>query len=307
VAAGVCKMACFHPLSAFQREDGSIVFNETGKISRSLVLPCGRCTGCRLERSRQWAVRILHESQMHDFSSFITLTYDDDKLKSISLVYRDFQLFMRRVRKVYGKGVRFFMCGEYGDQFGRPHFHACLFGVHFADRQFYRTLPSGFRIYRSSTLEGLWPYGYTSVADVSFESAAYVARYCMKKITGAPAEEHYTRVDWRYGDLVQVEPEFCQMSLKPGIGAKWFEKYAREVYPRDFVVVRGTKAKPPRAYDKWLKKNKDAFSDLDRIAVEQSRIDKAALVEQDNTAERLNVREVVAKARLNLTQRGMFK
>lgn len=299
-------MACFYPLPAWQRKDGSIAFKEPADSVRALTLPCGQCVGCRLERSRQWAVRILHEARMHENSVFVTLTYDPDKLKSISLVYRDFQKFMRRLRASRcGQNVRFFMCGEYGDLHGRPHFHACLFGVFFDDREFYRELPSGFKIYRSAELERLWPHGYSSVADVSFESAAYVARYCMKKVTGNNAAEHYKRVDWRFGDIVEVEPEFCKMSLKPGIGYPWFEKYGEQVYPVDYVIVNGRKVKPPRAYDKWLKKNVDQFSELTRIDVETSRLDKAALVAEDNTADRLAVREAVTKARLKFKLRGL--
>lgn len=299
-------MACFHPLSAWQQKDGAIVFKESPTSVRALTLPCGQCIGCRLERSRQWAVRVMHEAQMHEYSSFVTLTYSEDSLKSLSLRYKDYQLFMRRLRKAFnGQKVRFFMAGEYGEQFNRPHFHACLFGVHFHDRQYYRTLPSGFKVYTSKKLEELWPHGYSSIGDVTFESAAYVARYVCKKVTGNNAEEHYKAWDWRLGREIEVQPEFCQMSLKPGIGYPWFEKYGSEVFPHDRVVVNGHAAKPPRAYDKWMKKHPEVFSELDRIAVETSRLDKAMLVAEDNTRERLDVREIVAKARLNLKKRGL--
>lgn len=294
-------MACFHPISAWQLEDGTVVFVERSSVARSLTLPCGQCVGCRLERSRQWAVRCVHESQMHDFSVFVTLTYDNDHLRSSSLIYRDFQLFMKRLRKAKGP-VRFYMCGEYGEGGSRPHFHACLFGVFFEDREVLKVLPSGSTLYTSEELKRLWPFGFSSIGDVTFESAAYVARYVMKKVTGSGAADHYLSVSAATGEVVERVPEFNRMSLKPGIGAKWFEKYAREVYPRDFVVLNGVKMKPPKYYDKVLEK-----TDLGKAAdVEFGRLQRMATAEYDNSPERLKVREVVTKSRLSFKKRSIL-
>lgn len=296
-------MPCFHPISAFQLESGEVVFVEKGRIKRPLSLPCGQCVGCRLERSRQWAVRCLHEAQLHEFNVFVTLTYDDDHLPTNnSLDYRHYQLFMKRLRKDFsGRKVRFYMCGEYGEQFQRPHFHALLFNCFFTDRKQYTKLPSGSWLYSSERLSELWPYGFSSIGDVTFESAAYISRYCMKKVTGPAAQAHYERVDWATGELYSVTPEFNKMSLKPGIGAEWFRKYRSEVYTnnidgtKDFVVVRGVKMKPPRYYDNLLKSAEDFSSDY----VEFLRQKKAAKHLEDNTPERLAVREECAKARLS--------
>lgn len=286
-------MACFKPLQAWQLESGEVVFAERGRVSRALTLPCGQCIGCRLERSRQWAVRCMHESQMHDASSFVTLTYRKEDLESPSLCYRDFQLFCKRARRKLGP-FRFYMCGEYGEDYGRPHFHACLFGLFFDDRVWFRRLPSGFNVYRSPVLEELWPHGYSSVGDVTFESAAYVARYIVKKVTGSLAESHYVSED---GEC--LVPEFTRMSLKPGIGATWLEKFRGDVYPRDFVVVRGVKCKPPRFYDA-------AFRAVDPVAmdfVDLDRYIKSGAIQEDTTPARLAVRETVAKARLVFKKR----
>lgn len=297
-------MACFYPLKAWQTEAG-MVFHETADSLRSLFLPCGQCVGCRLERSRQWAVRCMHESQMHDVNSFVTLTYSEDSLSSWSLVYSDFQKFVKRLRRARAtKSVRFYMCGEYGDDFGRPHFHACLFGVHFPDREYWRDLPSGGRLYTSKELERLWPHGFSSIGDVTFESAAYVARYVMKKMTGQNAEKHYQLMDQETGEVINRVPEFNRMSLKPGIGYPWFEKYKREVFPRDEVVVNGFKAKPPRYYDKLLEKDL-SFSEENKCNVEFGRWTRAARTEYDCTPERLKVREVVTHARLNFKKRTL--
>lgn len=234
-------------------------YQPRGDVLGSLELRCGQCIACRLERSRQWAVRCMHEASLYRANSFVTLTYDDSHLESLSLRYRDFQLFCKKARRKLGP-FRFFMCGEYGESEWRPHFHSAMFGVHFGDRYPWRRSASGFQLYRSATLEGLWPHGNSEIGDVTFESAAYIARYVTKKVTGDAAAEHYARVDPRTGELVQLEPEFCQMSRggrggQGGIGAPWFRKYQREVFPRDRVVIRGAEARPPRSYMELLRKS----------------------------------------------------
>lgn len=284
-------MPCYYPLTAYQDANGTVVFVERGAhdFVRTLQLPCGQCVGCRLERSRQWAVRCVHEAQLHRENSFITLTYRDMP-ENASLSYRDFQLFMKRLRKNGHQGARFFMCGEYGDDFGRPHFHACLFNCGFADKELHMTTGSGMRIYRSKELEKLWTLGFSSIGDVTFQSAAYVARYVMKKITGEDALEHY-------GKRVA---EFCHMSLKPGIGAGWIDRYMTDVYPEGFVVVNGVKIRPPKYYDKKIKKRDD-----DEWARQvMMREKRAHETFADNTEERLEVKRKVTIAKIGFLKRG---
>lgn len=294
-------MPCFSPLEAFQLDDGRVVFSERGGVRRALSLACGQCIGCRLDRSRQWAVRCMHEAQMHERNSFVTLTYSNDFVPTNgSLEYGDFQLFMRRVRKRCGR-VRFYMCGEYGEVTKRPHFHACLFGVDFDDREFLRVLPSGCRIYRSALLEDLWPFGFCSVGDVTFDSAAYVARYICKKVTGSAAADHYRRVDVISGEVFSLVPEFCHMSLKPGIGAGWFSKFTADAFPLDYVIMNGQKCKVPKYY-KTLLKAIDPFmcDDLDFSRELYSRN-----VAGDVTPARLFAREIVARAGLEFKKRSL--
>ncbi|WNK12899.1 MAG: replication initiator protein [Microvirus sp.] len=295
-------MACFSPLSAFQTDGGQVIFSERGSIRRPLQLPCGQCIGCRLERSRFWAVRCMHESQMHDFSSFVTLTYDSDNA-SQSLNYRDYQLFMKRLRKRLGP-ARFYMCGEYGEQFKRPHFHACLFGCYFHDRVVHSRSASGSTIYRSPTLEELWPEGFSSIGDVTFESAAYCARYVMKKVTGDRAEEHYKRVSLSSGELIDVVPEFSHMSNRPGIGAGWFSKYHSDVFSKgkDGVRIFDRKQKAPRAYLEYLKRlDPDLAEDI-----AQRRYDSITdEIVANNEPERLKVREEVTRSRLSFKLRSV--
>lgn len=299
-------MACYHPIPAFQKADRSIVFAERrgDDVVRRLELSCGQCVGCRLERSRQWAIRCVHEAQLHGANCFITLTYDDEHLPTDkSLNYDDFQKFMKRLRKRFCTpgvdnfvpGIRFYMAGEYGEQFARPHYHACLFGFDFPDKEVWRKSPSGMIIYRSKALEELWPFGFSSIGNVTFESAAYVARYIMKKVTGHRSEDAYTDVDLETGEIVKRRPEFNKMSLKPGIGAKWLEKYSADVYPGDYVVMRGKKMKPPKYYDRKFAKEYPVEFDLIQFKREQDGRSRF----EDNSAERLAVKETVAKARLS--------
>lgn len=299
-------MPCYHPITAFQCVDGSIVFTDNLKrndVSRRLSLPCGRCVGCRLERSRQWAVRCMHEASLYDHNVFVTLTYDQEHLPEYnSLDYRHFQLFMKRLRKAFAPiNIRFYMCGEYGEDFSRPHYHACLFNCFFPDRRRISSGGSGATLYRSDLLSSLWPYGFSSIGDVTFESAAYVARYVMKKVTGDAAESHYTTVDPETGEISRRVPEFNKMSLKPGIGAGWFDKYAKDVYPRDYVVSRGTEAKPPRFYDKLLDKK---FPDL-VDEVKFLRYTDAQTRLEDESDERLRDREIVALSRVSSLKRSL--
>lgn len=279
-------MPCYHPASAFKCSDGSIVFTELSRydIIGDIKLPCGQCIGCRIDRSREWSVRCLHEAKCWKENSFITLTYNEENLPSDkSLQYRDFQLFMKRLRERTGLPVRFFMCGEYGELDQRPHYHALLFGYQFPDLQYWGKSPTGHPVYRSAILESLWTKGNSLIGNVSRESAGYVARYCMKKVTGDLADAHYNG----------RTPEFARMSLKPGIGAEFFRKYTSDVLPNDYVVADGIKVPVPRYYDKLFER-----SSGDLEAVKERRIEFGLKHSDNNTPERLAVREEVAKAKL---------
>lgn len=298
-------MPCYHPLSAYQCADGSIVFQERRWFNtvKTLSLPCGQCIGCRLERSRQWAMRCMHEAQLHEKNCFITLTYDNTHLPSDgSLHYKDFQLFIKRLRKKFGNSrIRYYMAGEYGENFGRPHFHACIFGHDFHDKKLWKRSPSGAMLYRSEDLELLWPFGYSSIGDVNFESAAYVARYIMKKVTGHNSKAHYTETNPETGEITTRKPEFNKMSLKPGIGYDWYKKYKSDVYPHDYVIIKGKKVKPPKFYDKKYKT--DNPYEFDEILYKREINGK--LNSEDNTMERLIVKEKVQNAKLQKLKRNL--
>lgn len=231
----------------------------------------------------------MHEGSLHRQKCFITLTYDEAHLPEKGwLDYRDFQLFMKRTRKEFAPSkVRFYMCGEYGGQLGRPHFHALLFGADFDDKEFLSTLPSGGNLYRSDLLARLWPHGFSSRGDLTFESAAYIARYCVQKITGPGAKDHYQG----------RPPEFNHGSLRPGIGARFLEKYEGDIYPFNRVVINGKETKPPRYYAKLYKRRSAFAAQLYEDTIDYDNFLDGVRRAPDNTPARLRAKEEVAAAR----------
>ncbi len=292
-------MACWSPLTGYRTAAGKVTFDRRkGYYDKPVTIACGQCSGCRLERSRQWAVRCMHEASQHADNSFVTLTYDSQNLPSTGgLVLKHWQTFAKRLRHKAGP-FRFYHCGEYGDDTGRPHYHALLFGLDFrADRKHHKTL-RGNPLYTSETLTDTWGKGHCVIGELTYESAAYVARYCMKKVNGKKAEAHYQTVDTRTGEVHQVKPEYTTMSRRPGIGKTWFDKYASDVFPSDEVIVNGKSARPPRYYDTQLDS-----AELDRIKVKRRA--QARPHRDNNTPERLLIRQTIQELRSKQFQRDL--
>lgn len=312
-------MSCYHPIEAFRTPTG-VVFQQLGRhdIIGRVDLPCGQCLGCRLKRSRDWSVRVMHEASLWDRNSFVTLTYSPENLPEQGFLrYRDYQLFMKRLRKYSGHQVRFFMCGEYGPLNLRPHYHACLFNIDFPDQVVAGKSGSGQVFYTSDTLAKLWGLGHVSVQPLTSANAAYTARYVVDKVTGQAANEHYRHVD-EDGVIHQRPPEFSRCSLRPGIGARWFERYGRDVLARDSVVVDGSEFSPPKYYDKLFKRStrqvdRDGFV-ISRDLHKEQRLDRVQFAREqrareafaDNTDERLRVREQVHQARVRNLKRDQL-
>lgn len=265
-------------------------------------IPCGNCLGCRLDRSAEWQTRLIHESKTHVLNCFLTLTYRNEDLPpGGTLVKKHFQDFMKRLRKHTNGGIRFFACGEYGDENRRPHYHAIIFGYDFGDKKHYKKTRSGDVLYTSKLLDKLWGYGDCSIGSVSPDSCGYVARYIMKKITGQLAGEHYKNVDTKTGEIVSILPEYIHMSTRPAIGLNFYEKYKDEITQSDFVVVKGKKRKTPRYYDKRLEKeNPERHEDV-KFLRSQNALKRAA----DNTDERLAIREEVKRATISPLKRNL--
>lgn len=249
-------MPCYHPIAMYRDARGNIC--PSYKLADSdFRVPCGRCIGCRLERSRQWAQRLVDELRFHDRSSFITLTYAPEFLPpGGSLVLRDWQLFFKKLRKqVFPERLRFFHAGEYGEKFKRPHYHAIIFGEDFLDDRYDLSKSDrGDLTWSSPLLDKCWGKGRAVVGSVTFESCAYVARYITKKWFGPSAEDHYWRYDQKTGECYDLTPEYATMSRRRGIGYAHMEAFHDEIFYRDSVYCRGVEMKPPRYYDKVLEK-----------------------------------------------------
>lgn len=309
-------MVCFHPVTGYRSPSGQIVTSrKAGYADREVTRACGGCIGCRLEYSRRWAVRIAHEASLYEDNVFLTLTYRDEDLPELnSLRKRDWQLFMKRLKKrSAGRSIRFFHCGEYGETTQRPHYHAILFNYQFSDRKYLKTADTGHPIYTSQALDETWQLGDCYIGSVTFESAAYCARYVMKKLTGRRKSE--------YGCL---EPEYATQSRRPGVGAPWLSKYKTDIYPSDHVVINGQQQRVPQYYDDLLSQqqsdigywteDKTGFpiwmpykkiSDrTETEAIKDKRTRNARKHSENNTPERMAVREELQQLRLQKLTRS---
>lgn len=275
-------MSCYYP----------VVVPRKGYVDLRQEVACGRCIGCRLSYRRDWAIRCVHEAQSHDRKCFLTLTYRRDNLpEGGSLRPDDLRLFIRRLRReVAPVKVRFFACGEYGEDFSRPHYHVLLFGWDFPDRVVFEK-GGPHKVWTSGSLDRLWSHGFAQIGSLNYETAYYTAGYVMKKVTGEVAGAHYGN----------RHAEFVRMSRMPGIGSEWYERFGSEVFPDDFVVARGKQHPVPRFYLKRLKSDKPLLAE----DVLKRRVKKARLRGFDNTPQRLAVREAVAAGRFKLSRRNL--
>lgn len=307
-------MTCYYPLPAWRTPErgasgkrGITFALSKGVPDLPVSIPCGQCIGCRLDRSRQWALRCTFEASLYERNCFITLTFDDDHLPDDNSVnVRDFQLFMKRlkskVRRSYGSavadGIRFFACGEYGDRLGRPHYHGILFNFDFDDRILFK-VHNDQRYYISAFLADLWPFGHHIIGDVTFESAAYVARYCVKKLTDGSATP--VGLNPRTGRWEPRSPEYGHMSRRPGIGAEWFKMFQSDVFPHDYVVHDGIRMAAPGYFDRLFEvDHPELFA-----KVRAARLKSAWRQRANNTSSRHRVREKVQLARASLLRRGI--
>lgn len=208
-------------------------------VEPTLAVSCGQCLPCRIKKRREWTSRIVLESLSHESSSFITLTYSDDFLPFAesglaTLSRRDFTLFLKRFRKAfdkaYGAKLRFFGVGEYGDESGRPHYHAIVFGG-------CCLAPGSCSVRRSfkqrsvcafcRMIEDCWEAGKIDVGTCTWDSAQYCAGYTVKKMTS----KHDGRLNGR-------EPEFAAPSRRPGIGALSVQSVAQAIDSNDYLARR---------------------------------------------------------------------
>lgn len=323
-------MPCYRPLRAFRFHTGeSRHAHPSGKLKlffnvdlhhlpadlqarhEVLELPCGRCIGCKLRRVSDWALRCVHEASLHERASFLTLTYRTSRLPpNRSLLKRDHQLFFKKLRQVLARlvhgpstrehpavHVRYFMCGEYGAKKGRPHYHAVLFGWDFPDRELVPNPKNHDQpLFTSKLLEETWGHGDVRIGEVTPASAAYVARYTLKKLRAEEGDREY----------LQTGREAPYVVMSKGIGRAWFKTFRSDVFPRDSCLDPDTRTPRavPRFYDKLLQEVDEAASTI----VKEDRVCKSAKGNlADRTPERLRVREQVTALKVGALVRHLDK
>lgn len=344
-------------------ETGGIKYRKAGTHEK-MDIACGSCIGCRLDRSRMWAMRITHESTLYENghgNSFITLTYrpkdqctleqlekkqhvpDNWSLsepqraiytdlktgteKTIQVEQSHFQGFMKRLRKGVARidkeegrpkrKIKYYQCGEYGEickhgidlskvkcplcNLGRPHHHAILFNVRPLDLVPYAQEGDTIR-YTSPTLEKLWGYGFVDVGNVTQQSAAYCARYIMKKITGEKAEDHYKAIT-EDGEIQNLTPEYSSMSN--GIGEAFYNRFEKDFFPSDETPVPGKGIVPlvPRYYTEKLKNDNPEMHEQ----VKNKRIRQRRQNQEEYSRERLYTKYKVKKAAITTLKRDSIK
>lgn len=225
-------------------------------------IPCGKCIGCRIDKARQWASRLMLEKEYSTDTWFITLTYDNDHLVAgsepvkvptgrtykngkpvmikqfpnvahsghMTLNKQDYVNFNKRLRKKFGEGVRFFIAGEYGEKNNRPHLHGIYFNLPLDDLEVFKTV-HGVPYYTSKTISELWPFGFHLIGKVSYDTCAYVSRYVTKKL-------HDVDVD-KYREE-GIEREFCAMSRNPGIASQWFNDHHEKLDSKSYIITVST-------------------------------------------------------------------
>lgn len=300
-------MPCYYPQTVYRSKQGRdpktgrwpIVFDKSqGYSDHQLQIRCGRCIGCRLDKSREWSIRCYHESLLYSHNWFLTLTYDNENLDKKCGIYDDelgkivayslnkveFTKFMKRFRKHYGKGIRFFHAGEYGDISGRPHHHVGVFNMNFKDLEVYN-VEGDVKLYTSEKLNKIWRNGYCVIGELTIKSAAYIARYIMKKMFGKDADEYY--------DGIEKEYSSCSRNL----GKEYYNKYGENFRRLDTITINGKKMPVPRAYDKWFEEMDKELFEL----VKHRRRKKAK--DREDGFERRAVKEHIKRRKITSLQR----
>lgn len=332
-------MTCYHPLHAFMIGTNKISGKPIYKITSNKVksvsydeldnhwymsddsnryalneyidIPCGKCIGCRLDYSREWALRCVLESYYHKKTYFLTITYDDEHVPHSSYVDdfsgevkdiltlnpQDFTLFMKRLRYYYSQKydneIRFYACGEYGSKTLRPHYHAIVFGLNVSDLKLVKQSGTGNNLYESELVNKAWNKGYVLLSESNFDTCAYTARYVMKKRKGKDADEY---------EKFNIEPEFVRMSRMPGIATQYYLDHMDEIYKFDEIILKdGKKFKPPHFFDKMYEK--DNPEDWQRVL--DSRIACAKI--SDDTKERFFGDKYVRLTREEIAKQASIK
>jgi hypothetical protein len=260
-------MQCTHPIKL------------KGKTpSETIIVPCGKCIGCRISKTREWATRITHELPYWEDAVFLTLTYDDEHLPiNYGLIKEDLQLFFKRLRKyMHPKKIKYFACGEYGDEWNRPHYHAIVFGLSSNSDVFYAPVKGS-----KNWIMPLWGKGFVVVGNVTYNSARYVAGYVQKKLDGTYAEKYNGRL-----------PPFQLQSQ--GLGLQWAKDNLDKLEEYKHITVNGVPCKIPRYYVKKLDLD---LSETATIAIEKDIAARVRLVKRLSNDLPRSLHDAVEKSR----------
>lgn len=271
-------MACVSPRAGYRLPSGRVSFSaDLSGGGGKITLPCGQCIACRISKSREWATRCLHESRYHDSSYFLTLTYADNSVYSVSR--RDCQLFFKKLRKKYGK-FRYFLSAEYGESTSRPHYHMLAFGLNLGS-----DLHSVESTLVSPQLNEIWGHGHVHIGEVNSTTADYTCKYIIKRVTGPAADDFYR------GRL----PEFALMSRRPGIGANFISDFIDEIGNAGTVIVHGNERSVPKYYlsklpehyqEKISQSKKDFIADKPELKTFRSRRNRQVILSTSSNLKR---------------------
>lgn len=307
--------ACFQPKECWYSKEVNasgkrgLVFSPEKALfpNQSFLIRCKRCLGCRMHRSAQWAFRCWVEAKSHSDNAFLTLTYHDANLPMYgSLVKRHPQLFFKKLRKAISpQKLRYFMCGEYGDLRQRPHYHVCLFGFDFPDKRPVGKGSNGDVLYQSDMADSIWGHGRVWIGNLTFQSAAYTARYILKKALGPDRHEvdeagllPYERIT-EFGEIIEIQAEYAAMSNRPGVGAAWYERFKSDVWPQGTVVHKGSETGAPEYFKRLLERENPEL--YERVMSERRAFARKAQDHPDHSPDRLEQREAAA---LNFVSKG---
>lgn len=274
-------------------------------------VPCYNCIGCKKRRSQEWGVRCQSEVQFYNRTCMINLTYNREQLPIASqsglgtLCPRDLNLFFKKLRVFLQrkKGItdtKYFACGEYGENRGRPHYHAIFYGWDFPSEM--NASPPVARmpeknnpgkedvpLYSHPDLTRLWGKGAAFFSpNVGGAAAYYVAKYCMKNLSGDAKTKEF--------EDTGREPPFNRMSH--GLGDRYYDRYKADIYPRDYIITEpgGPQLPIPRRFDNLLQKESEEYLEW----IKSQRIAKSEKDHKNQTPERMRVREELAEIKAKL-------
>lgn len=300
---------CSKPLTAFRRQEGKITFSPPGE---EITLPCGQCILCRLNKASQMAIRMVHEQTLHDHSEFLTLTYDDDHLpEDYALRPEDMTAFFKRLRQQLVRDekekIRYVYSGEYGEKGGRPHYHAIVFGLETPEKESIKSNNRGDLLYQSEWMDNIWRNGQVIIGNVTERSCRYVASYTIKDAKTQSYKDDWAAIHPITGKVINQRPRpFARYSNKPGIGKEWWDKWKKDLWPTDQLIIKRNgqyiPAPIPQYYFALLKQHHPKMYEyIKELRTEYMDTDQA---HRNHHPDRLQAKEYNTLQRIKLAKRG---